>query len=334
MSHIKKVLDVKVAVIADRLTEECFSYECRTVNITPWNYRAVFKIWRPDFLFVESAWEGHRRKWKYKIATYQEFPARSNHTLRKVVAYARDLGIRTVFWNREDGVHFERFIDSAQSFDHVFTVDSNYVGHYQKLLPDRATVQALPFAAQPLIHSFSGFNFKYNRANFVGSYSHHIHDQRRARQDMLFKAADSLGITIFDRNSKRKSHNYRYPQIQNMEIKPAVPYAATAKVYKDYLVSLNVNTVEDSPTMFSRRLVEILACGGIAVTTPAKSVDSLFKEYCHIVENPEDTAELFGRLRNGPSSDDLERARAGAEHVLQKHTWSHRLTEVIQAIGL
>ena len=142
-----------------------------------------------------------------------------------------------------------------------------------------------------------------------------------------------LGLTAFDRNSKRKSGNYRYPMLPGMEVKKAVSYPKTAQIYKDYLVSLNVNTITDSPTMYSRRLIEILACGGIAVTTPAKSVDAMFAEFCHIVHNEEEMLELFARLKYGPSDDDLERARAGAEYVAQNHTWAHHLQQIANTIS-
>ncbi|MFT7824812.1 MAG: glycosyltransferase, partial [Sulfurimonas sp.] len=259
-----------------------------------------------------------------------------NKRLQKVVAYAKKLGIPTVFWNKEDGVHFDRFIDSAKLFDHIFTVDENCIPKYRDVVGDKATVNSLLFAVQPKFHHFSGFNFKYNRANFVGSYSHHIHDKRRVWQDMMFTSASKtgLGLTAFDRNSDRKSENYRYPDMENMNVLPAVPYEETAQIYKDYTLSLNVNTIEDSPTMFSRRLVEILACGGVAVTNPTLAVDKLFKEYCHVVSTQEEMDALFYRVHQyGLSEEDKKMARAGAEYVAKYHTWAHRLEEIRKVVG-
>ncbi len=86
--------------------------------------------------------------------------------------------------------------------------------------------------------------------------------------------------------------------------------------------------------MYSRRLVEILACGGIAVTNPSPAVDRYFKDYCHVVHDAEEALELFARLKHGPSPDDLARAEAGARYVLAEHTWAHRLEEIVCVIGL
>ncbi len=322
---------LSIGLIADELTSTCLSKQCRTLPVTPLNYRWVLRRHRPDMLFVESVWNGYRDAWKYRVASYPDHPRRNNRTLAKVVAYARDLGIPTVFWNKEDGVHFERFVESAKLFDHVFTVDETCIERYRTAMGEGASVHSLMFAVQPHLHSFSGFDFKAHRANFLGSYSHHIHSRRRHWQHMLFEgAAEALGLTVFDRNSARQSSNYRYPALRDLDVQPAVHHAATANVYKHFLVSLNVNTVEDSPTMFSRRLLEILACGGIAVTTPARSVDLLFRDFCHVVTNAEETRELFARLRHGPSQLDLDRAAAGAEHVAKHFTWAQRLDRVAE----
>jgi len=326
---------LRIALVADELTGACLEHEAKVLHVTPLNYRWVLKMRRPDVLLVESAWQGARQSWKYRIAAYPDEPRRSNRTLGNMVAYARDLGIPTVFWNKEDGVHFERFIDSARMFDHIFTVDENCIPRYRAAVGPEVTVDSLLFAVQPEMHSFTGFHFKHKRSNFVGSYSHHIHNRRRGWQDMFFEAASQtgLGVTAVDRNSGRKAAHYRYPQLPDFEVLPAVSHAQTAQIYKDYLVSLNVNTIEDSATMFSRRLVEILACGGIAVTNPSPAVARYFKEYCHVVQTADEAYALFDRLRHGPDAQDLERARAGSEYVLREHTWAHRLQEIMAVIG-
>ena len=327
---------MRIALISDELTYASLQEEANVKAIIPSNYKVILASWKPDFLFVESAWHGYQNQWKYKIASYSYRPWRNNRKLKEVVAYAKKLNIPTVFWNKEDGVHFNRFIDSAKLFDHIFTVDENCILKYRAIVNPEVTVNTLMFAVQSSIHNFTGFHFKYNEANFLGSYSHHIHNKRRMWQDMMFEAAHSVKIplTIFDRNSNRKSTKYRYQTLGNMTIKPAVPYRQTAQIYKDYLISLNVNTIEDSPTMFSRRLIEIIACGGIAVTNNTFAVQKHFKDYCCVVENENEMRELFNRLKNGPSENDLLRAKAGAEFVLREHTWTHRLQEIRQVIGL
>jgi spore maturation protein CgeB len=330
---------VKIAIISDKLTQSSLQYEdnIELYDITPQNYKQVLTYNYIDFLFVESAWHGYNNSWKYKIASYENKIFRSNYRLKKVIKYAKSLEIPTVFWNKEDGIHFDRFIDSAKLFDHIFTVDENSIPKYKQIVPKSTTVNTLMFAIQPKIHNFTGFNFRYNSANFVGSYSHHIHNHRRNWQDMMFESITSQGmdLIVYDRNSGRKSPNYRYPDMDHLIVKPAIRYHQTAQIYKDYILSLNVNTIEDSPSMFSRRLIEILACGGISVTNPTKAVNIHFKDFCHIIHSQEEMDELIYRIHKfGLTSDDKDRAYNGAMNIAKYHTWSHRLQDISKVIGI
>ncbi len=233
-------------------------------------------------------------------------------------------------------MHFDRFIESAKLFDHIFTVDENCISKYQAVVDSHVTVNTLMFDIQPSIHHFTGFHFKYNETNFVGSYSHHIHSKRRTWQNLIFEASSETKtkLTIFDRNSNRKSSKYRYPKYDNMSINTAVAYVETAQIYKDYLISFNVNTIEDSTTMFSRRLIEIIACGGIAITNNTPAVESYFKDYCYTFKNKNELINLLNKLKEGPTEIDLARAKSGAEFIAKNHTWTHRLQEIRTIIGI
>lgn len=330
-----KIKNLKIALISDELTYSALKAEANIININPINYWWVLNFYRPDFVFVESAWKGKRNAWKYKIASYPDVPQRTNKGLKKVVDFAKNLGIPCIFWNKEDSVHFERFIASASLFDTVFTVDENCIPRYRELLGADAKINTLPFPVQPKIH-YPSLNEqpREKRACFVGSYSHHIHDERRKWQDMMFASAAPYGLTVYDRNSDRKSKNYRYPDWPWIDVCPSVSNDKTADIYRRYLVQFNVNTVTDSPTMYSRRLVEALACSSIVVTNPAVSVDKMFAEYCEVVHSREECDDVLERIFKGGGKRELERARAGADYVLREHTWEKRLQQIADTIGL
>lgn len=300
---------------------------------------------KADVLFVESAWYGWHNVWRYRVAKpKRDEPYKSpikrwlRHIrwLEQTVESARKRRIPTVFWDKEGITHWGRFIDAARLFDHVFTVDDSTIPLYRDALGPNASVHSLPFAVQPRFHFFDGFHFEKNSACFVGSYSRHIHPQRRQWQEMFFSAAlkSGFGLTCFDRNSFNSREVLRYPNIEGIKVRPAVPYKETAHIYKKWLVSLNVNTNEVSKTMVSRRLVEILACGGIAVTNSNPAVESEFSEFCHIIRKNEDAYELFDRIKYGPSKNDLERARAGADYIALHHTWDHRMRFIADIVGI
>ena len=107
-SEAMRAIFKRIGLVADELTRSCLHHECTVIDLAPSNFGVLLKRERPDLVFVESAWDGLHNAWKYQIASYPSHPQRSNASLRQLVAHARDLGIPTVFWNKEDGVHFDR----------------------------------------------------------------------------------------------------------------------------------------------------------------------------------------------------------------------------------
>ena len=256
---------------------------------------------------------------------------RSNEILRLMLLEARDASIPAIFWNKEDDVHYERFVESARYFDYVYTVDENCVARYKRDIPSVRLVEPLLFSVQPLFHNPDVLVKKYsNRSCFVGSYGTHIHPRRRAWQDMLFETFSPSGLDVYDRNSARHAAHYRYPTLPGLEVRSSVPYAMTAKLYKSYKFNLNVNTIESSPTMFSRRLIEILAVGGVAISTPSLAASRLFSECCHIVKSKEELAAIVSWSEHEYRMA-TERARYGAELVARDHTWGRRIEQFERA---
>lgn len=328
---------LKMALVTDALTTESLSLECRIKSLTPKNYAEVLRSWQPDVVFIESAFHGKRGAWRYELAKQPKILRLTKPTaIYSLVAFAKERGIPTIFWNKDDGAFFNAFIDVAQCCDHVFTTDSRCVPRYRQVLPQKANVHTLPIPYQPAFHNFTGFHFRHNAACFAGSYYRRILNKRRHFLDMIFAAcADTpMQLHVYDRNHHRFSHffEFRYPRHTQLRMHRSVSYRNTARLFKEYALSLNVNSVTGSETMFSRRLLEILACGGIAVTNPSRAVDTHFREYCHVVSTQEEATELFSRFKFGPSKEDLHRAESGARYVRTAHTWEHRLADMAEVV--
>jgi spore maturation protein CgeB len=117
-------------------------------------------------------------------------------------------------------------------------------------------------------------------------------------------------------------------------VRSAVHHAKTREIYGRYRFSLNVNTVEDSPTMFSRRLIEIMGSGGLAVTTPAISVSNLFDGLCHVVESEEQARELFTRLKHGRSRADRDMISEASQKIHQEFTWEKSLEQIFDLVDV
>ncbi|WP_141080963.1 glycosyltransferase, partial [Campylobacter lanienae] len=133
----------------------------------------------------------------------------------------------------------------------------------------------------------------------------------------------------------RKSNIYRYPDIDNVNIFPSVSYKKTADIYRDYLISLNVNTIENSPTMFSRRLIEILACGRIAITNNTPAIEKYFKDYCYPFNDESQLQDLLYKINEfGMDKHTKERLRSAAEHIANNYTWEHRIKYIKEIVGI
>lgn len=330
---------LKIALVSDYFTAVCLSAECRVRTMTPGNFKEVIDEWRPDLVFVESAFHGVNGTWRYELARQPKWLRLGQpKAIYRLVEFARSCGVPTFFWNKDDGAFFDAFIDVAKAFDFVFTTDQECIARYRQQVPKHVPVNVLAMACQPAFHNFTGFHFVRNEACFTGSYYRRILDERRRFLDMVFDACDGAGLrlNVFDRNHDRLSRHFefRFPKRSQLRVNGAVPYQETAHIYKSHVASINVNSVTDSETMCSRRLLEILACGGIVVTNPGRAVDRYFSDFCHVVNTREEAHDLFLRLRHGPSPDDMARAEAGAAYVRQNHTWAHRLEQIYSIVKI
>lgn len=332
---------LNIALISDTLTFECLDEASNVKYITPKNYKKILSANKIDFLFVESTWLGLNNQWRYKVATSPKrkvhrildfIMQRNTNPLSKVVSFAKEKNIPTIFWNKEDPVHYDRFIASATLFDYIFTVDEGSIINYQK--HTKAIINTLPFAIQTSLHNPNNLPSKTSgKANFVGSYGNPNHVTRKYWQDLMFdKVPAVMSLDIYDRNSDRPNMMYRFPKLNNTQVLSKVTNAETANIYKNYDLSLNVNTVETSTTMLSRRLVEIIACAGVAITNDSPAVQKYFKDYCYVVKTEDDLLDVLNSIKDGIPQSAKDRALAGAEYIKNHHTWDQRLQFVLDTI--
>jgi ubiquinone/menaquinone biosynthesis C-methylase UbiE/spore maturation protein CgeB len=324
---------LRVGAILDEFTAACFGPECSLVTFRPDNWKTVLEQNPPDLLFVESAWHGNGGSWQYKIASFQKS---MGEELVDVVNFCRTREIPTVFWNKEDPPHFERFIRRAPLFDVVFTSDADMIPRYRPVVQhDR--VFALPFAAQPKIHHPILDQDRRREVCFAGAYYAADHDERRRDMDLLLRPALRFGLHIYDRQHGLAGVNakqYQFPVIYQPAIQGRLEYDDMVRAYKWYKVFLNVNSVKQSPTMFSRRVFELLASGTPVISAYAKGiVELLGNDIVHLTTSEQETqAHLETLLQH---QDHWARVSLrGIREVLSRHTYAHRLADICRSVGL
>ncbi|MGE5396644.1 MAG: glycosyltransferase [Chitinophagales bacterium] len=324
---------LKIACILDEFSYECLKYEAQLIPVTPTNWQDRLNKERPHFLFVESAWKGSNGAWQYKIGKYSN---QTREELQQMITWCKARKIPTVFWNKEDPFHFHKFIDAAKLFDYIFTTDENSIKEYKKVMcHDR--IYPLPFAAQPKIHNpIRNAPERLERLCFAGSYYANRHEERKKDLENLLDAAQHYGLDIFDRNYPANQEirmDFRYPERFEPYIRGNLPYDEVVSAYKRYKIMLNVNSIKNSPTMFSRRVFEILACGTPVVSNYSCGIENLLgKNIVLMGHSKEDYQEAIEKLMTDSHLYD-EMSIRGIREIYKHHTYRARLTQIVRQIG-
>ena len=320
-----------VAAILDTFTEYCLRYEADLVLLTPKQWKRQLERAQPTFLLVESAWSGNNGEWRYLLTNYK---SRDVNPLRDLVRYCREHKLITVFWNKEDPPNFDVFIDAAKEFDFVFTTDVDSISKYKEICGhDRVYLMA--FACQARLHNpCREKSWPRYPVCFAGSWMEKYSERRRSLDDLL-EPALAFGLHIFDRNFKVNGYDsrYRFPDRYQSAIMGSLDYEHMLTAYRCYDVMMNVNTVTDSPTMFSRRVFESLACGTPVISTDSVGLRAMLGSHVRIARSPQDTTAHLGELLN----DDEGRMREGHlgyRYVHTHHTYRHRMKEMFLEVGI
>ena len=320
-----------VAAILDTFTEYCLRYEADLLLLTPKQWKRQLERAQPTFLLVESAWSGNNGEWRYLLTNYK---SRDVNPLRDLVKHCREHGLTTVFWNKEDPPNFEVFIDAAKEFDFVFTTDADCIPKYKEICGhDRVYLMA--FACQPRLHNpCRNKSWPRYPVCFAGSWMEKYSERRRSLDDLL-EPALAFGLHIFDRNFKVTGYDsrYRFPDRYQSAIKGSLEYEHMLTAYRCYDVMMNVNTVTDSPTMFSRRVFESLACGTPVISTDSVGLRAMLGGYVRITRSSQDTTSHLNELL----ADEERRMREGHlgyRYVHTHHTYRHRMKEMFLEVGV
>ncbi len=331
-NNAKRLEQITLGLIADQFTTDTLASAVKVVPLSPENWREELAKQPIDAMFVESAWKGNDWQWHKKVGYYndEEFAP-----LSELLAHCRVQGIPSLFWNKEDPVHFDRFRKAAALCDHVFTTDS------RRIIPYLATPGALsqtassgPFYASPRIHNLLPSTREWQAtAAYEGTYYGKRYPERTEYMDKIMSAAAPLGLTIYDRQHDDPESPYKYPGPLGSYVAGSLSYEEMIQAYKAHPVQINVNSVLDSPTMFSRRVVETAACGSPLISGPAMGMNRYMEGAGHIVRTESDAAQALENLLHHPAYR-WRVALKGARAIMRAHTTQHRLVQMLRTAGV
>ncbi len=317
---------LRVACILDDFTYHQMREELDLVPVELERWYEPFK--EPvDAFLVESFWRGSGGKW---AGIAYHYNPKERELLRKIVHWCRAAGIPTVFWNKEDPVHFDEFVDLAIEFDHVFTTDAGCVEKYKAMGKD---ARVLMFAAQPSLHNpIEVFDERKDRVCFAGSWIP-LYPERTADFERIVDVIADYGLDIYDRNLTRGDPRYAYPEKYRGMIKGTLKGDEILQAYKGYRFGLNMNSVKDSETMLARRVFELMACNTPVLSNDSLALRTLFGNLAICSDDTQKVRQRLDLLRSDPLEYRRLRQKAMRE-VMLHHTLPDRVGQIAEALGI
>ena len=311
----------RVACVMDDFTFLSYAPECQLCPLTPDNAIEELEAFHPNILFIESAWRGKDNLWDKKIGHLCD-------ELRNVIAWCKERQIPTVFWNKEDPVHFETFLSTAQQFDYVFTTDIDCIARYKAIL-GHDQVYLLPFACQPQLHNPVERYPRKDAFCFAGAYYVRYPERSATLNNYMTELTKFRPLEIFDRNLNKDDANYKFPEEYQPFIVGNLPFEEIDKAYKGYKYAINLNSMKQSQTMFARRVYELLGSNTLTISNFSRGLRLLFGD---IVISCDDGQEIVKRLLDMDEESRNKVCLAGLRKVMQEHCYAHRMQYVLHKV--
>lgn len=272
---------VRVAFLCDEMTWLDFSGYCDAIFLRPDIWRKQLTDFRPDLFFCESAWSGippFEGCWRGRVYKNRFVRFENRRELLGILDYCRSENILTVFWNKEDPAFFahERygFTDTALRFDRILTISEECVPRYKSLGCDN--VDVLPFGVNTdMFHPRAETPIP-GTAIFAGSW---FGDQPQRCKDLSaildYAISRNWRLDIYDRHSDSPEPRFRFPAKYRPYLHNAVPFKQLPDLASRYEWALNVNTVTNSRTAYSRRIPQMLACGAKVLSNSSRGAERI-----------------------------------------------------------
>jgi spore maturation protein CgeB len=238
-------------------------------------------------------------------------------------------GIVTVLWTIDAPLSFQRIIDVAPFYDHIFCQGTEAI----ELLNHVGIKGAhwLPVACDPSQHKpaeLSGDEEKLygNDVVFVGSYY--------PNRSELFENLLDFEFAIWGPGWEKLNAKSRLRECVKGAQTKATEWSKIYSASKIVLAPHYQNPQNRFPVyQASPRVFEALACGAFVISDDQRDVLSLFKNGEHLIcfDHPGDLVEKI-RYYLDRSEERKEIARRGRKEVLQNHTYIHRIEKLLSFV--
>ncbi|MGP5408487.1 glycosyltransferase [Glutamicibacter ardleyensis] len=320
---------LKIAAIMDEFTASAFSLASNLLLPKISSWEKEIREFGPDLLLVESAWQGNSGSWAGQVH-------RVSPELLKLISWCEENKIPTVFWNKEDPVHFDSFVATASLFQFVFTTDLESIERYKKNMR-HDNVFLMPFFCEPKLHSPLRTIERKQGASFAGAYYHRYPERSSNFETIVSSMEGILDVVIYDRNHGEVKPEFAFPERYLSLIKGKLDFQDIDISYKGYEFGINLNSVKQSPTMFARRAFDLILSNTHVVSNYSKGLRLMFGDLVISSDHGSEITESVKRLIDSTGSSAYTPYAAFVRHealqkVLRQHTTSVRLKYITEKI--
>src|SRR5699024_4024870 len=140
---------------------------------------------------------------------------------------------------------------------------------------------------------------------------------------------EEVPLTIIDRNLELKDPRYQFPEEYIPYITPPVKHEFLMKLHKIFRLSINMNSVKYSDTMFANRVYELQAFGNLLLSNYNTGINNTFPNV-RLINAPDDFKVIYKT-----DEEDLRELHAkGIRSVMKEHTTFHRILKLAKDVRL
>ncbi|MBO8127804.1 MAG: glycosyltransferase [Peptococcaceae bacterium] len=241
-------------------------------------------------------------------------------------------GIPHIFWAIEDPIASGLAMEWAGKSVLVLTPCIEMVENYRK---NGHKAICVPFAVDPDYYYKRPLHEKFALldAIHIGNNYDWFEERYKAYQYIIQPFIDKgKKIEIYGWDWTNPKHRFN---VDPKYYKGYMAHEETVIAYSSAKIVLGVHSIVNSKTMQSMRTFEVLGCGGFFLTQHTKAIECMFENHKHLVwsESYEETVDLMNfYLKNDAARQKV--AANGQKLVYEKHTYQHRVANILQALGL
>jgi len=284
---------------------------------------------------LDIKWMNNRLISTIKSFTPDLFLEAGGHRiLPETIVKIKELGVKTALWTIDPPREFEHIIKVAPLYEFVFTGGSEAY----KILSDFGVKNLfwLPFACDPDFHKPQTLTASEKRlykcdVAFVGS----IHPELYPFRVKILEKISDLNLGVWGPGAEKISvSSLLKKRIRGNKTTPDV----WTKIYSQAKIVLCMHYKDPEEKIpcyqASPRVYEALACGSFLMVDEQSDVKKIFKDRKDLVifRDANELKTLISYYLNRTEKRKTI-AASGREKVLQKHTYEHRIKDLLKVVS-